>query len=157
MKTKLHFSPFPTKQASKTFFQSALMTAVILLLALGGAKLLPLSSSSAKQNTQNGGGKSCPSCGTRSNQIIYLPLIDLPEAQGSEIVFNSRSPQEMDVTPTFYKLDGTAIVGNQCVFNQVRFDMSISKSSSPDHTVMIGIGVECRWLTPGWCVRCGRS
>src|SRR5262249_29684143 len=110
MKTKLRFSPLPTKQVSRTFFHSALMTAVILLLALVGAKLLPPSSSSAKQNTQNG-GKSCPNCGTRSNQIIYLPLIDLPEAQGSEIVFNSRSPQEMDVTPTFYKLDGTAIVG----------------------------------------------
>jgi IPT/TIG domain-containing protein len=111
MKTKLHFSPFPTNHASRTFFHSALMTAVILLLALGGAKLLPRSSSNAKQNTQIGGGKSCPSCATRSNQIIYAPLIDLPEAHGSEIVFNSRSPQEMDVTPTFYKLDGTAIVG----------------------------------------------
>ena len=111
MKTKPHFPPFPTRQVSKTFFHSTLMTTVILLLALGGAKLLPSSFSNAKQNGQNGGGKSCPSCGTRSNQIIYLPLIDLPEAQGSEIVFNSRSPQEMDVTPTFYKLDGTAIVG----------------------------------------------
>jgi len=111
MKTKLHFSPFPTKQVSKTFFHSILMTAVILLLALGGAQLLPPPSSSAKQNIQNGGGKSCPSCGTRSNQIIYLPLIALPEAQGSEMVFNSRATQEMDVTPTFYKLDGTAILG----------------------------------------------
>jgi hypothetical protein len=111
MKTKSHFSLFPTRQVSKTFFHSTLMTTVILLLALGGAKLLPSSFSNAKQNGQNGGGKSCPSCGTPSNQIIYLPLIDLPEAQGSEIVFNSRSPQEMDVTPTFYKLDGTAIVG----------------------------------------------
>jgi hypothetical protein len=42
--------------------------------------------------------------------MIYLPLIDLPEAQGSELVFNSRSPKEVEVTPTFYKLDGTAIV-----------------------------------------------
>src|SRR5262245_31503026 len=50
MKTKLHFSPFPTKQASKTFFHSVLITVAVLLLALGGAKLLPLSSSSAKPN-----------------------------------------------------------------------------------------------------------
>src|SRR5215470_13048223 len=111
MKTKLNFSPFPTNRVSRTFFHSALMTAVVLLLALGGAKLLPPSSSSAKQNTQNGGWKSCPSCATPTNQIIYLPLIDLPEAQGSEIVFNSRSTQEIDVTPIFYKLDGMAIVG----------------------------------------------
>jgi hypothetical protein len=46
----------------------------------------------------------------KSNQIIYIPLAYLPEAQGSEIVFNSRSPQEMDVTPVFYKLNGKAIV-----------------------------------------------
>jgi hypothetical protein len=50
MKSKLHFSPFPTKQASKTFFHSVLITVAVLLLALGGAKLLPLSSSSAKPN-----------------------------------------------------------------------------------------------------------
>lgn len=119
MKTKL-LLPFPTNQVSRTFFHSALMTAVILLLALGGAKLLTPSSSSATQSSQNssgpqinksGGRKSCPSCSERTNQIIYAPLIDLPEAQGSELVFNSRSPQEVDVTPTFYKLNGTAIMG----------------------------------------------
>jgi len=111
MKTKLHFSPFPTKRVSKTFFHSVLMTGVVLLLALGWAKLLPSSSSSARQNIHKGGWRSCTSCATPTNQIIYLPLSYLPEAQGSEIVFNSRATQEMDVTPTFYKLDGTAIVG----------------------------------------------
>jgi hypothetical protein len=50
MKTKLHFSPFPTRQVSKTFIHSVLITVAVLLLALGGAKLLPLSSSSAKPN-----------------------------------------------------------------------------------------------------------
>jgi hypothetical protein len=93
------------------FYHSALVMAALLLLALCGSKLLPFSTSNAKQNGQSG-GKSCPHCGPRSNQMIYLPLIDLPEAGGSEIVFNSRSPQEMDVTPTFYKLDGTAIIGD---------------------------------------------
>lgn len=44
--------------------------------------------------------------------MIYVPLADLPEAEGSELVFNSRSPKEMDVTPTFYKRDGTTIVGD---------------------------------------------
>jgi hypothetical protein len=43
MKTKPHFPPFPTRQVSKTFFHSTLMTTVILLLALSGAKLLPSS------------------------------------------------------------------------------------------------------------------
>jgi hypothetical protein len=123
MKTKLHLSPFSTNHISRTFFHSALMTAVVLLLALVGAKLLPSSSSSAKQNTENGGGRSCPHCAPRADQIIYIPLIDLPEAQGSEIVFNSRSPQEMYVTPTFYKLDGTAIVGKQVLIqsSEIRY------------------------------------
>src|SRR5438132_638788 len=55
---------------------------------------------------------SCPHCAPAGSQEIYIPLIDLPEAQGSEIVFNSRSPQAMNVTPTFYRRDGTAIVGD---------------------------------------------
>jgi hypothetical protein len=49
----------------------------------------------------------CPNCGgPAANQEIYVPLIDLPEATGSEIVFNSRSPHAITVTPTFYTLDG---------------------------------------------------
>jgi hypothetical protein len=39
-------------------------------------------------------------------------LIDLPEAQGSEIVFNSRSPKAMNVTPVFYRRDGAVITGD---------------------------------------------
>src|SRR5687768_10261125 len=86
-------------------------------IALGSAKFLPSASSSVKQNIKNSGRpqtiprKSCPSCSQRTDQFIYAPLLDLPEAQGSELVFNSRSTQEVDITPTFYKLDGTAIVG----------------------------------------------
>jgi hypothetical protein len=53
----------------------------------------------------------CPDCGgPPAPQEIYIPLIDLPEAASSELVFNSRSPQAMVVTPTFYKRNGAAIV-----------------------------------------------
>ena len=48
------------------------------------------------------GRPSCPHCAPAGDQEIYIPLIDLPEAQGSEIVFNSRSPHAMNVIPTFY-------------------------------------------------------
>lgn len=51
-------------------------------------------------------------CSPPGDQEIYTPLIDLTEAQAGEIVFNSRSPEAMDVTPTFYKRDGTAVVGD---------------------------------------------
>ena len=44
--------------------------------------------------------------------MIYAPLFDLPEAASSEIVLNCRSAHELEVTPTFYTLDGAAIVGD---------------------------------------------
>jgi hypothetical protein len=43
--------------------------------------------------------------------LIYIPLIDLPEARGGELVFNSRSPQAMEVTPVFYKRSGETVLG----------------------------------------------
>ncbi len=55
--------------------------------------------------------RGCARCATPGDYEIYAPLLALPEAQGSELVFNSRSPQAMSVTPIFYKLDGTRIVG----------------------------------------------
>jgi hypothetical protein len=120
MKFKLH-QPILNNRVSRTFLHSALITAALLFLAIGSAQLLSPSSSSAKQNSQKRSERqknqsarkpSCPSCSERTAQFIYAPLIGLPEAEGSEQVFNSRSPQEVDVVPTFYKLDGTAIVGN---------------------------------------------
>jgi hypothetical protein len=48
-------------------------------------------------------------CSTPGDQVIYIPLVDLPEARDSELVFNSRSPKELEVTPTFYKRDGTIV------------------------------------------------
>jgi hypothetical protein len=44
--------------------------------------------------------------------VIYTPLTELAEAEGSELVFNSRSPKVMEVTPTFYKRDGTVVSGD---------------------------------------------
>jgi len=114
MKTKLRLSPFSTGHVSRIFFRFALMTAVILLLALGGAKLLPPSSSSAKARVsfnQTLGAQKCLTCPAPKQQTIYAPLIDLPGASSSEINLNCRSSHPMDVTPTFYKVDGTPIVG----------------------------------------------
>jgi hypothetical protein len=55
--------------------------------------------------------KGCPRCATPGDFEIYAPLLALPEAQSTELVFNSRSPQATAVTPIFYKLDGRRIVG----------------------------------------------
>jgi hypothetical protein len=60
---------------------------------------------------QKGRGRGCPRCATPGDYEIYAPLLALAEAQSSEVVFNSRSPQTTSVTPIFYKRDGTRIVG----------------------------------------------
>jgi hypothetical protein len=114
MKTKLHLSPFPAKQVSKSLFHSTLMMVVLLLLALGGVKLLAPFSSSAKAgagSSKTPGAQKCLTCPEPTQQTIYAPLIDLPRASSSEINLNCRSSHPMDVTPTFYKTDGTPIVG----------------------------------------------
>jgi hypothetical protein len=54
----------------------------------------------------------CPTCKPPTEQIIYAPLFDVPEASSSEIVLNCRSIHVVDLTPTFYTLDGTSIVGD---------------------------------------------
>jgi hypothetical protein len=54
----------------------------------------------------------CPHCAPPGDQSIYVPLIDLPEAQGGELVFNSRSTKDMAVTPIFYKRDGAVVTGD---------------------------------------------
>jgi hypothetical protein len=76
-----------------------------------------ISESSTSPQTPNRGPRNkptprCPHCAPAGSQEIYIPLIDLPEAGGSEIVFNSRSPQAMSVTPIFYKQNGTMITGD---------------------------------------------
>ena len=57
-------------------------------------------------------GPPCNYCGPPGNQYIYAPLIDLPESQGGEIVFNSRSPKAMDITPVFYTLNGETVIAD---------------------------------------------
>jgi hypothetical protein len=43
---------------------------------------------------------------------IYAPAIELRQSERCEIVLNNRSPNPIDVTPTFYTTDGNAIIGN---------------------------------------------
>jgi hypothetical protein len=54
----------------------------------------------------------CPHCAPSGDQEIYIPLIDIPEAAGGQIVFNSRSPHAMNVTPVFYKRGGEKVIGD---------------------------------------------
>jgi hypothetical protein len=141
MKTKLHLSLFSTNKVSRTFFHSALMTAVVLLLAMVGAKLLAPFSSSAKQNSQatrrqgiaqsGRGAASCPTCSPAKQRMIYAPLIDLPESSGSEIVLNSRSGHDMVITPTFYTLEGEAYTGNDITLKPTEIRFVDTKSLIP--------------------------
>jgi len=142
MKTKLHLLPFSTNKVSRTFFHSALMTAVLLLLAIGGIKLLAPFSSSAKQNRQgaNGqqsiaqssqGGASCPTCSPEKQRMIYAPLFDLPESSGSEIVLNCRSAHDLVITPTFYTLEGEAYTGADITLKPAEIRFVDTKSLIP--------------------------
>jgi hypothetical protein len=133
MKIKLNLSPFSINHVSRTFFRSALITAALLLLVLGGVKLLSPFPSSAKQNgqgadapqsiAQSGQGRSsCPTCSPQQ-RMIYAPLFDLPESSGSEIALNCRSAHDMVLTPTFYTLEGEAYTGDDITLkpNEIRF------------------------------------
>jgi len=60
------------------------------------------------QSPQN----TCPQCEPPGNQVIYAPLIELPETSGTEINLNCRSSHVMDVAPTFYTQRGEAVVGD---------------------------------------------
>src|SRR5260370_10314604 len=53
----------------------------------------------------------CPTCAPPRTQVIYAPLIDVADAASSEIVLNCRSADDMDLTPTFYTIEGLAIGG----------------------------------------------
>ena len=56
--------------------------------------------------------KECHSCSPAGNQLIYIPLIELPESKKGELVFNSRSPNAMEVTPVFYKRNGETVIAD---------------------------------------------
>jgi len=43
--------------------------------------------------------------------VIYAPLIEVADAASSEIVLNCRSAHDIDLTPTFYTMEGAAIAG----------------------------------------------
>jgi hypothetical protein len=65
----------------------------------------------------------CSSCPPPSEKRIYAPAIELKEAERCEIVLNSRSPNPIQVTPTFYTSTGDAVVGTpiQLQSAEIRF------------------------------------
>lgn len=88
----------------------------------------------ARQRRQFGKTNDHERCAAPDAHEIYIPLTELPEAQGGELVFNSRSPKEMEVTPIFYKLDGTRVVGNPVVIKaaEIRY-VDFRKLLPPGH------------------------
>ena len=104
------------------FTRSKLMIVSVLLLIgclvfLSQANFLTSSTPAAAAQDETplsrgkGRMKGCARCAIPTENEIYAPLAALAEAQSSELVFNSRSPQALDVTPIFYKRDGTRIAG----------------------------------------------
>jgi hypothetical protein len=56
--------------------------------------------------------KNCSTCPEATQQTIYAPTISLAESAGSQIVLNNRSPNVMEVMPTFYTEGGEAVIGD---------------------------------------------
>ncbi len=75
----------------------------------------------------------CTQCPARGDQVLYVPLVDLSEAQEGEVVFNSRSAGPMDVTPIFYKRNGEAVVAEpvQIEAGEIRYENV--KNLLPEH------------------------
>jgi hypothetical protein len=73
---------------------------------------VPRRSIAARQQRMKTNNNKCTRCSPPGDQLIYIPVIDLPEARGGEIVFNSRSPEAMDVTPVFYKRNGETVIAD---------------------------------------------
>jgi hypothetical protein len=144
-------NPLNSSYSWKSVRQNAVLLAVVLLL--GASTLVSYSSASkvkvaaeperlvahAEQNepprTRNYGRKrDCSRCAPTGDHELYIPLLDLPEARGGELVFNSRSPKAMEVTPTFYKRDGTPVVGEPVLVQpaEIRY-VDIKKLLPPGH------------------------
>lgn len=89
--------------------------------AVGRRNARPLPTS--KKSSQLLNPRQCPTCPEPSLQTIYAPTIGMAEATGSQIVLNNRSPNVMDVMPTFYTEEGNAVVGNmiQLQPTEIRF------------------------------------
>lgn len=102
---------------SKLSILLVFLTALIFLAVPALLPIVPLGLRvSAGDNTtsktdRQSSTQACPTCEPPSQQVIYAPLIELPEASRAEIVLNCRSPYSMEVTPTFYTEEGIPIVG----------------------------------------------
>jgi hypothetical protein len=74
------------------------------------------SKSNPMQAQRPGRPAPCPTCSSpKIKRVIYAPLFNLSEATGSEIVLNSRTPDGITITPTFYTLEGQPYVGDDIV------------------------------------------
>lgn len=75
----------------------------------------------------------CPTCASPKKQLIYAPVIELPDATSSEIVLNCRSSHDMDITPTFYTIAGEPIVGANIHLQPSEMRFRETKSLIPQH------------------------
>ncbi len=123
---------------SSRFARSARKIATLVLgslLLFSTLLLSPTSSSTSSPATKIDKHKKehgCGGCSPLGNQQIYIPLIDLPESQAGELVFNSRSPGTMNVTPVFYKRNGAMVAGDPVQIDAGEIRYADIKSLLPD-------------------------
>ena len=133
---------FLSTSQSQLFRKLVVPTCVIVLsgcfVLLSQRKVMssldPVQTSSTSNPNKRGKEKNCQRCATPGDYEIYAPLLMLPEAKSSELVFNSRSPQETVVTPIFYKRDGIRLVGQPVTIQsaEIRY-VDVKKLLPPGH------------------------
>lgn len=102
----------------KLFVASLTIVVSSFLLATSGTRPYAKNRGETPDTTESKtrtGASQCSTCLGLAEQAIYAPLITLPEATGTEINLNCRSPHSMEVTPTFYTRKGEALVGDPFV------------------------------------------
>jgi hypothetical protein len=118
-------------------------------LSRSSASSVPAKSGSAPASVDRGkrdedeGKNRCKKCAQVGDQSIYVPLVRLPEAQGGELVFNSRSSKELPVTSIFYKRDGSPVVGKTINVRSGEIRYADVKSLLPGRGVMRMTGAGC--------------
>ena len=116
-----------------TYTKSFTLFALFVLLGLIVLRIFPhitsaqapdsKSGKSAITKKQQSDPRHCRTCPGPTIRRIYAPAIELNEASRAEIVLNSRSPNPIEITPTFYTTDGEAVVGRtlQLQSAEIRF------------------------------------
>ncbi|HEX8073011.1 MAG TPA: hypothetical protein VF546_23900 [Pyrinomonadaceae bacterium] len=104
------FGKLPRRHAIRLFAVIMLAT-VLTAVVLQHSRAVRSQTSASKSAPRATATPTIPQCMAATPQTIYAPTIDMPEAAGARIVFNSRTETVTEVRPTFYTAAGEPVAG----------------------------------------------